>query len=288
MSSKNDKLVVLVGPTASGKTTLAIELAKKFNGEIICADSRTIYKGLDVGTAKPTPEEQAEVPHHLLDIVEPNQQFSVAEFKKLCEQAISDIQSRGKVPFLVGGSGMYIDSVLYNYAFREGTGVKTYDLTDEEVIRQAQQKYPAAYSQLEPGNIRRVRQLLERGPADKSDQKSVKIPCIIIGLGQNKLLLKQKIAQRTISMLNNKFIQEVEQLRKDYGDDNVLLQTTGYKQVMECLDGKISKSELPEAIDRATMALVKKQLSWFRRNQQIYWVDRNEVAYQIAESYLRA
>lgn len=287
MSAKNDKLVVIVGPTASGKTALAIELAKKFNGEIICADSRTIYKGLDVGTAKPTSEEQAEVPHHLLDIAEPNQKFSVAEFKKLCEHAISDIQNRGKVPFLVGGSGMYIDSVLYNYTFREDTGVSTDNLTDKEVLRLAQEKYPKAYAELVPGNIRRVRQLLERGPADKSDQKSITIPCKIIGIGQNKLLLKQKIAKRTNSMLSNNFVQEAEQLRKHYGNDNVLLQTTGYKQVVDYLEGKLPESELPEAINKATMALVKKQLTWFKRNKQINWVEHENEAQQIAQQYLK-
>lgn len=288
MSSKIDKLVVIVGPTASGKTALSIELAKKFNGEIICADSRTIYKGLDVGTAKPTPEEQTKVAHHLLDIVAPDQQFSAAEFKRLAEEAISDIQSRGKVPFLIGGSGMYIDAVLYNYTFRQNSSTTADDLSDAQVIKLAQEQYPQAYAELEPGNIRRARQLLERGPSDKNDLRSIKIPCKIIGIGQNKLILKRKIAKRTMVMLNNKLIQETEKVRKNYGNDNVLLQTTGYKQVVEYLDGKIPESELAVAIDRATMTLVKKQLTWFKRNKQVNWVETTDEAQQIVMEYLRA
>lgn len=288
MSAKNTKLVVIVGPTASGKTALAIETAKEFNGEIICADSRTIYKGLDVGTAKPTSEEQAEVPHHLLDIREPNESFSAADFKILAVSAISDIQKREKVPFLVGGSGMYIDSVLYDYSFRSDTGAKTDNLTDEEVLKLAEEQYPEALAELEPGNMRRVRQLIERGPASKKDQKTIKFSCKIIGLGQNKLILKQNIAKRTVDMLNKGFVQETGNLRKKFGNDNILLQTTGYKQVMEFLDGRIPESELQEAIERATMALVKKQLTWFKRNNRIDWAETTEEAQQIAKDYLQS
>ena len=110
-------LLVIVGPTASGKTALAIELAERMNGEIICADSRTVYRGLDIGTAKPTPEERARVPHHLLDVVDPDQPFSVADFKRLAEQAITDVRRRDKLPILVGGSGLYIDAIIYDYQF---------------------------------------------------------------------------------------------------------------------------------------------------------------------------
>lgn len=110
-------LIVIVGPTASGKTTLAIELARRLDGEIICADSRTVYKGMDIGTAKPTEEEQLFVPHHLLDVVDPGERFTVADFKRLANEAIIDIIGRGKVPIMVGGSGLYIDAVLFDYKF---------------------------------------------------------------------------------------------------------------------------------------------------------------------------
>ena len=120
-----DKLVVILGPTASGKSAMALELAQKFNGEIVCADSRTIYKGMDIGTAKPSIQEQQLVRHHLIDIVEPDRPFSAAQFKQAAQDAIAEIQSRGKLPFLVGGSGMYIDSVIYDYGFRD-------EVSDEE------------------------------------------------------------------------------------------------------------------------------------------------------------
>lgn len=110
-------LVVITGPTASGKTSLAMEVAKLFNGEIICADSRTIYKGMDIGTAKPTKKEQAAIPHHIIDVVEPNQSFTVADFKELALKAIDDITKRGKLPIMVGGTGLYIDSVIFDYQF---------------------------------------------------------------------------------------------------------------------------------------------------------------------------
>ena len=113
-----DKLLVIVGPTASGKTSLAIEVAKKYNGEIICADSRTIYKGMDIGTAKPSKAEQQEIAHHLLDIIEPGEVFSAADFKKACVESVKDIRERGKLPIVVGGSGLYIDAYLFDYQFR--------------------------------------------------------------------------------------------------------------------------------------------------------------------------
>ena len=146
-------LIAIVGSTASGKTELAIGLAEAYNGEIICADSRTIYRGMDIGTAKPTADERSRVRHHLLDIIDPNQRLSVAEFKQLAESTISDIHNRGKVPFLVGGSGLYIDSILYDYTFASEADpklrTKLDGMSSEELIELLHESDPEAFETID-------------------------------------------------------------------------------------------------------------------------------------------
>lgn len=282
----SEKLIVVLGPTASGKTELGIRLAKKYDGEIICADSRTIYNDMDIGTAKPSKQQQAEVPHHLLDVVKPNESFSVVKFKTLCLKSIRQIRQKGKLPIIVGGSGLYIDSVLYDYGFRIKNGPDTSKLSDAEIVKLAKATYGEELMGVDSKNTRRVAQLLERGPSIAADRKAVKIASKIIGLQLEKPQLKQNIEMRTVQMLNNGFIQEVENVRSKYGTDCAALTTTGYKQVGEFLDGQLSESGLEAAIVRATLKLSKKQLTWFRRNKQIAWVHSFDQAMDIADAYM--
>jgi tRNA dimethylallyltransferase len=280
------KLIVILGQTATGKTALAIEIAKKHNGAIICADSRTIYKGMDIGTAKPSKDEQKSVQHYLLDEVVPNQSFSVVEFKTLCDKYIEKIREQGKLPILVGGSGLYLDAFLYDYRFRNGTGMDVFGMTDEQKLELAQNLYPNELVKIDSKNMRRVEQLLTRGPSKNDDRKAIKIPCKIIGLELDKLTLKQNIQKRTKAMLNKGFVQEVEKLRIKFGKDCPALSTTGYKEVGEYLDGKIEKSELEAQIVASTLRLAKKQATWFKRNESIEWCNSTQKAIASIEQYL--
>jgi len=285
---KNSKMVVILGPTASGKSELAMKLAKRYDGEIICADSRTIYKHLDIGTAKPSIQDQKEVKHHLLDVIEPNQSYSVVDFKTNCEKIIQDIQQRGKLPLLVGGSGMYIDAVLYDYRFRSvKTGLNIENMTNEQKIAKAQEIYPAETAKINSNNMRRIEQLLTLGPTTTNDRDAIKIDCKIIGIDIKKLLLKQNIASRTKQMLSKGFIQEVTYIRKHYGDDCRALTTTGYSQVVDYLANQKTLAELEDSINTATAELAKKQITWFKRNNQINWVNSYLEANIICSEYLR-
>lgn len=284
------KVVVILGPTASGKTCMSIKLAQKFDGEIICADSRTIYTGMDIGTAKPTIRERNEIPHHLLDITTPDKPFSAAQFKNAAQLAIDDIQSRGRLPFLVGGSGMYIDSVIFNYGFRDDMNslqkgeLEAMSLAELRLL--AAKKYPIEFRQIDHKNRRRVEQLICKGPSKDEDRLRAKIDSLVLGLDVNKAVLKQNIAKRTNSMLSKNFIQEVEDLRTRFGDTDILSHTTGYSEIIDYLDKKLDKEDLEASINSSTWQLVRKQLTWFKRNTFITWINSENEAVQYISEYL--
>lgn len=285
-----EKLITILGPTASGKTSLAIELAHKYNGEIVCADSRTIYKGMDIGTAKPTHEEQKGIIHHLLGVVAPDNPFSAAEFKDAADRAIAEIQSRDKVAFLVGGSGMYIDAVLYDYSFRDSMTVAekqqldTLSLSELQTI--AKEKYPREFAVIDAKNRRRVEQLIRMGPAKDDDRKQNIARGLVIGIDVEKPTLKQNIALRTKYMLSNDFIHEVEVLTSHYGETDILLHTTGYAEVIRYMHGELSKADLQPAIESATWLLSRKQMTWFRRNPAIVWIKTAAEAEKLIDRYI--
>ena len=283
-----DKLLVIVGPTASGKTSLAIDIANKYDGEIICADSRTIYRGMDIGTAKPTIKEQQGIKHYLLDILDPGQQFSAADFKEACIEAVKEIRSRGKLPIIVGGSGLYIDAYLYDYQFRNNdkSTIDTTEMSESEMIELANKMYPQEMSEIDSKNTQRVEQLIERGPVNKEDRNGIKIECKIIGLSPERPNLKQNIKLRTKQMLNKGFVQEVEDLRAKWGKECPSLQTIGYKQVNSMLDGDLDQNDVENTINRATLDLAKRQLTWFKRNKSIEWIENPQDGMKIAEEYL--
>ncbi len=287
MSKQNNKLIAIVGPTASGKTALAIQLAEKYNGEIICADSRTIYKDLNIGTAKPNLQEQAEIRHHLLDIIEPNESFNAAEFTTLCRKYVSDIQKAGKVPFIVGGTGLYIDAFLFGYRFRSNSS--SLDLTNmsqEQKTELAATMYPSEFEKIDGKNNRRIEQLLTRGPAQQSDRNLLKYDCLIIGLQPDMLTLKHNIAQRTEYMLNNGLVQETKYMRKKYGDNIPAFHTIGYKETLQYLNGDLNKVELAENINRSTYQLARRQITWFKRNKAIIWINQPKEALNYVKQYV--
>lgn len=283
------KIVTIIGPTASGKTNLAMDLAQKFYGQIICADSRTIYRNMDIGTAKPDKLQQKLIQHYLLDVVDPNEQFSAKDFTVAAKSAIAQIDRLGKTPFIVGGSGMYIDALLFDYKFRRPRQYPDDEIDDKtlaELVRIAEQKYPQYIANIDTKNRRRVEQLITKGPSKDEDRRELKMNSLIIGLSIEKQLLKERIEQRTNNMLNKGFIQEVEFISQRFGKDSIALQTTGYREVVRYLAGEVSFDELPLLISKATFDLAKKQITWFRRNKYITWVETPAQAQQLVKKYL--
>jgi tRNA dimethylallyltransferase len=279
MESKKVKpLIVIVGQTASGKTTASLELAEKINGEIICADSMTVYKGMDIGTAKPTLQEQQRVRHHLLDIMLPNQPITVAEFKTKADDAILDIVKRGKVPILVGGSGLYINAVIYNYSFRP--------VPNEQNISEIRRKFGSASVEtllIEltkrglpiPENSRNHRYLLrtlESGRA--SEHNDVLRPnTLVVGINLDRAHLEKRIRDRIDTMVNDGLIDELKSLLKQYGPDIASMQASAYRAFTKYVNHEFTLKQATEFCAMLDMKLAKKQHTWFKRNKSIHWVD---------------
>lgn len=249
-------LVVIVGETASGKTALGIELAERFNGEVICADSRTIYRGMDIGTAKPTIAEQARVPHHLLDIRNPDEPYSAAEFQRDAQQAIADIEARGKLPIMVGGSGLYIDAVIYDYQFTDGAGPRN------------------------PANPRHLAAGV--GPTNRQ----LRANTLVLGITRDREDLQQRITQRVHAMLDAGLVKEVQGLVVRYGRDPVAFRGICYQYFADYLDGAVTLDEATQKFIRGDMLLAKKQRTWFKRNKSIQWLDNRGKAVAITTTFL--
>lgn len=235
-------LVVIVGETASGKSALAMELAKKFDGELICADSRTIYKGMDIGTAKPSKQDQAEVPHHLLDVVEPGEPFTVAEFKQLANTAIEDIAARGKLPIMVGGSGLYIDSILFDFQF--GPEADTKQRTELEALSTENLQQLIIQRGLNmPENKLNKRYLvraLERG--DKPLQKSeLRNNTLVLGMVVDRDQLTERIRNRVQQMIDAGLEGEAMGLAERYGWETEAMKGVGYRE----FNPKLRLPEMP-------------------------------------------
>ena len=267
-------LVVIVGETASGKSALAMELAREYDGELICADSLTVYKDFDIGTAKPTLVERAEVPHHLLDVTTADKGFAAPEFKRLAETATTDIQGRGKLPIVVGGSGLYIDSLLYDYEFLEKSDLtlraKLNEMKLSEVIALAQAKN-LDLSGIDTRNKRRVIRLIEN-EGRVPGRSSLRANTLVVGLQVERAMLEGRIEKRVEHMLETGLEQEVRALAKRYGWENEPMKSIGYREWREYFDGTDSLEKTRERIVAGTRRLAKKQRTWFGRNPDITWV----------------
>jgi len=277
-------LIVILGPTASGKTSLATNLAKKYNGEIICADSRSVYKKLDIGTAKPTKYEQAQVPHHMLDVVEAGEIFTVAEFKKGAEEKIAGIFSLDKTPFLVGGSGLYIDSVIYglqipkvppDWQLRE----KLEKLSKEQLLSKIKKLDPKFAKIVDINNKRRLIRALE--VIKKTGKKfsalrrknPPKYPILILGINVPRRELIKKIDDRVDQRIKQGMIEEIEGLIR-YGVDPKWLDNLGleYRYLSRYVRGQISKAEAIRQLKSAIHQFARRQMTWFKKNKDIIWI----------------
>lgn len=287
----NKKLVVILGPTASGKTKLAINLAKKFHGEIICADSRSVYKKLDIGTAKPTQKEQTEVPHHLLDVANPGDIFTVAQFQKLANKKINEISKRGKIPFLVGGSGLYIDSIIYGLKIPEVAPdwklrSSLEKLSTSELFNQLTIKDPVFAKQIDKNNSRRLIRALEI--IQKTDIKisdirrknPPKYPILILGININREKLYKNIDQRIDQRINKGLIEEVEKLINKDKVNSKWLENLGleYRYITKYVLGELSKKDAIEQLKFASHNFARRQMTWFRKNEKIHWIKNQSQA----------
>lgn len=266
-------VIAIVGPTATGKSDLAIKLAKKHNGEIISADSWLVRKYVDIGTAKPTPKMLQEVPHHLINILEPDEDFSAATYKKLALKAIRDIQQRGKVPFLVGGTGLYIDAVLYDFSFVGASDPsqrqKLNGMTLDELHRMARTK-GLDLDQIDTRNKRRVIRLIE-SEGRVATKRELRADTLIVGLSCSNELLKSRIEQRVRQMFDQGLEGEVKALSDKYGWECEALKGIGYSEWQLYFNGNQSLEDTNKRIIKDTIALAKRQQIWFKRNLSIHW-----------------
>lgn len=267
------KLITVVGATASGKTALAIELAGRVNGEIICADSRTVYRRADIGTAKPSLAQQKKIRHHLLDVVDIDQAFSVADFKQLADSAIKDIRKRGKIPILVGGSGLYIDAVLYDYQFRTLLNPGARDVYQDSTVEELQLELKRRNIPL-PENSRNKRYLLRSLEAGPQISNSLKLrdDTLILGLDIEKEELKNRSYKRAQEMYRRGLLPEIMDLSREYGWDNVVMRAPAYHAFRGVAEKTLSVSEAIELCVQLDLKLAKKQRTWFSRNKSIHWL----------------
>lgn len=278
-------LIVIVGPTASGKTAVAIDIAKQVGGEIISADSRTIYRGMDIGTAKPSLAEQSGVTHWGIDISDLDDDFSAARFKAYAEHAIEVIRKRGNIPILVGGTGLYIDSIVFNYVFGPVSDPEKRAVLENMSIQQLH-NYCIHNNILLPENSQNKRYVIraiERHGHIPTRRLTPIDNTIIVGITTNKEVLRQRIQDRTRDMFEKGIVQEAKQLAQKFGRANTRLTANTYGVAYEYIDGKLT---IREAIEKAAIfdwRLAKRQLTWLKRNQFIHWLPLEQVkAYVLA------
>lgn len=290
--NKQMDVVAIVGPTASGKTALSIKLAKKYNGEVINGDSMQVYKELNIGTAKITPEEMEGVVHHLIDIKEPTDSFSVAEYQTLVRAKIADIQARGKLPIIVGGTGLYVQSVLYDFRFtedevdearRQAYYEELERVGPEAMHARLAQLDPKTAAELHPNNTRRVLraiEMIEASGVQKSSEAHQQgdTPLynhLIIGMDWPRDLLYERINVRVDMMIENGLEQEVRGLYDRGIRDVQSIKAIGYKELYAYFDGLLTRDEAIEAIKQNSRRYAKRQLTYLRNKLDVQWIGQD-------------
>lgn len=282
----NTPLITVVGPTASGKSALAMRVAEEFNGEIICADSRTIYKYMDIGTAKPSAEERARIPHWGLDLVEPGEIFTAADFKKYALKTIAEIRSRGRVPILVGGTGLYVDGVIFDYAFGDPQP-ELRKMLEEKSLEELKE-YCENNNIMLPENHQNRRYVIRaiEQKSINSTRLSTPMPnTLVVGIATNRDELRRRIEARSEQLFAAGMVEEAKMLGKKYGWDSEAMTGNIYKLVKQFLDGDYDEATLRQKFITADWQLAKRQLTWLKRNPHIHWLDR-DAAYEYIKEYL--
>lgn len=289
------KLLAIVGPTASGKTSLGIYLAQKLKGEVISADSRQVYKGLDIGTGKVTRAEMAGIPHHLLDVISPMRQYSVDMFVKAATRAYSSVLSNTRIPILVGGTGLYIDTFVGRMSYaevppNEALRKKLANKTAPELFMMLQKIDPARAATIEQGNARRLIRALEIAKAiGKSPAPTTELAYDVLWIGLNPApeKLASNIEKRLKARIKQGMIAEAKRLHKA-GVSYKRMDELGleYRYLTQLLQGKLTKAEFEEQLERAINDYAKRQQRWFKRNKDINWVNSKTEALRLAKGFL--
>lgn len=295
------KLIVILGSTASGKTDLALQLAKKFKGEIVSADSRQVYRGLDIGTAKPTKTMMRDVRHHLVDIKNPRQTYTLWQYKKDALQKIKELIKRGKIPFLVGGTGLYIKAVVDNldipqvkpdWKLRKRLELKIRTKGLKELYEDLVKIDPEAAYIVDPQNPRRVIRALEvaiktNKPFSRQYKKRKPLFDVLqIGLNPDKEKLKEKIEKRADKMLKEGLLLEVKNLIVKYDKNLPVFDAIGYREIISYLDEKTSLPEAIEKIKKNTWRFARRQMTWFKKDQRIHWIKNSKEAESLIKKFL--
>lgn len=289
-------ILILSGPTGIGKTAISLKLAKELSGEIISSDSMQIYKYMDVGSAKISKEEMQGIPHHLINVVEPNEEFSVAKFKTLAEEAIEDISKRGKYPIIVGGTGLYINSLIFNYSFTGTYKDNDYRKSLEALANEKGKEFVHdllkdrdvdSYNKLYPNDLKRVIRALEVyklsgktiGELNK-EQDIYDVPYnihyYVLNMDRDKLY--ERINKRVDEMISSGLIEEVINLKeKGYNSNMQSMKGIGYKEILYYLDNKISLEEAINMIKQGSRNYAKRQLTWFRKDNRTKWIDKDNL-----------
>lgn len=294
MKQGKENLVVILGPTAVGKTALSLQLAKDFNAEIISGDSMQVYRGMDIGTAKVSEEERTRIPHYLIDIHDPDHDFSVAEFQERATRLITDINQRGKLPMIVGGTGLYIESVTHRFRFAEAGQDESIRLKfqrfadefgNEALLQKLADIDPETARRLHPNDRKRIIRALEiyhltGEPMSRFQQKEKISPyhLLMIGLTMEREQLYQRINQRVDQMIEEGLVEEVRRLLAEgYEPSLTSMQGLGYKELVPYITGEDPSLEhAVELIKKRTRNFAKRQLSWFRRMKEIHWFDLSQ------------
>lgn len=292
-------LIILTGPTAVGKTKASIGLAKAIGGEIISADSMQVYKEMDIGSAKIRPEEMQGVPHHLVDVLSPAEEFHVVKFQQMAKDAMKEIYAKGKIPIMVGGTGFYIQAVLYDIDFTENDGDEAFrneleafaaEHGAEALHERLQICDPKAAQEIHAHNVKRVIRALEyfhqtgkpisEHNAEQREKQSPYNAAYFV-LNDDRAHLYERIDQRVDQMVEEGLLAEVTALKeKGYTRELVSMQGLGYKEILAYLDGECSLEEAIRIIKRDTRHFSKRQITWFKREQGVIWINKNEFSYE--------
>lgn len=292
----SNKIIVIVGPTAVGKTYVSIELAKKLGTEIISADSMQIYKGMDVGTAKIKTEEMQGIKHHMIDMINPDDNYSVSDFKTEAEKNIDDMLSRGKTPVIVGGSGLYVNSLIYDLDFSNAKSNEklrdyyTYyhqEHGEDALYEKLKKIDPESAEKIHKNNVKRVIRALEvydltgkKFSETNTDirKKSSKYDFILIGLSMDRKILYERINQRVDKMIEDGLVEEVKSLlEKGFEKNLISMQAIGYKEIIEFLEGNITFEEAVNILKQNTRHFAKRQFTWFLKDENVKWFNIEDV-----------
>lgn len=292
---QQQRVLAIIGPTAVGKTELSLRVAESLGAEIVSADSMQVYRGMDIGTAKPTRQEQQRVRHHLIDVVDPDQAFNVADYVALAETTLAALDNRAVIPILTGGTGLYVDALLEGFLFPDSAADPEVRAELEEraetdpagLFTELERVDPKSAARIHPNDLRRIIRALEvyRRTGEPisllqrkaAEQKRPYRP-IYIGLTRKRQELYERINRRVEIMIEDGLISEVKQLLQTYPEQPTALQALGYKEIARYLQRRLTLAEAIELLQRDTRRYAKRQLSWFKRNKDIHWLDRSKLS----------